>query len=140
MHYAIRDLLQTASGYIVDCSRLILNGVEKCEGAEGNVCFVDDFSNDALTWVVSRKAQAKGCIAIIFSAAYIFRDGYGCAIHSFADLSIPFVCVSHEDGRRVNGNNIGTKAIIEVGITGQACVNYMPFGNICSEKVACGEK
>lgn len=144
MHYATQDLLQRASGPIVDCSKLILNGVEECngvdgKGVEGKVCFIDDFANDALYWKVSTKATANGCIAIIISAANFFQDGYGCGYHSYTNLSIPYVCVSHEDGHRIRGNHIGEYASVQVGITGQACVNYMPFGNLCTEKVVCSE-
>ncbi len=135
MHYAIQDSFLNASGSIVDCSQLVLSGEEECDGAEGKVCFVDDFTKDALYFEVSNKAETSGCIAIIFTAPY--QVGYDCGYHSYDDLSIPFVCVSPEDGQRISGNHIGKYATVEVEITGQACVNHMSYGTPCTEKAVC---
>lgn len=138
IHFAIQDSFQYGSGPIVDCSNLVINGEEKCKGAKGSICYVDDFTSQVLYWQLSNKAEAVGCAAIVFTAPY--QDVWlGCGTHGFSDIEIPFICIHPKDGKNIQDNLLGQNSSVEVEVTGQACLNYHEWGDQCSELVTCGE-
>ncbi|KAL3781671.1 LOW QUALITY PROTEIN: hypothetical protein HJC23_007303 [Cyclotella cryptica] len=138
LHFAIQDSFLFGSGPIVDCSNLVINEEQKCDGAKGSVCYVDDFTSQVLYWQLSDKAEANGCNAIVFTAPY--QDVWlGCGTHGFSDIEIPFVCIHPRDGKNIKDSFIGINSSVEVEVTGQACLNYHEWGDQCSELVSCSE-
>ena len=89
-----------ASGELIDCSSLILHGVEACPGAEGRVCLVHDYTQNTLYWQLTDKLERNGCSAVILYGDYeTFASHEACqAQHSYDHIGIPFVCVSYNDG------------------------------------------
>ena len=89
-----------ASGELIDCSSLILHGVETCPGAEGRVCLVHDYTLNTLFWQLTDKLERNGCTAVILYGNYHDYLHEPCqAQHSFDHIGIPFVCVSYNDGK-----------------------------------------
>jgi hypothetical protein len=89
------------SGLLIDCSDLILAGVETCPGASGRVCLIHDYTLNTLYWQLTEKAERSGCSAVILFGDYAnLPNNEPCVSqHSYDHLGIPFVCVSLHDGK-----------------------------------------
>jgi len=161
VHLAIQNPHLAATAPIVQCSQIWRNpNIMTCEGAKGNICFIEVPITDIKYWKLSKKAQMNGCVGIILSFENVSTEnGNGsvsCGYNFYDTLNIPMVCVGKEDGQRIkdvmvhNHNGIlttgggfddpehnHTKASLQVSIEGQACHRTSPRGITCSDALPC---
>lgn len=134
---AIQSNYMTARGPLMDCSKLILSGVDTCVGAKDHVCMVEDFTSDVLFWDLSEKAERNGCVAILY-----FPSAGNSGQHSNDELKIPFIFVSEETEKQLLKSRIGKMVEVEVQVFGSACMpswSVYGYGDLCSEKLPCKE-
>lgn len=128
------------TGSLKDCSRLILDEVEVCEGAAGRVCLVEDYTFNTLFWQLTEKAERSGCVAVIMYADYSNApENEPCrASHSYGYLGIPFVCVSYTDGKRLVKEHLHSDfmTVVSTNYLGLMCFadNH---GELCSNTIPC---
>lgn len=135
MERAVQEQMMSASGPLVDCSDLILADVHVCNGAQGSVCLIEDYTFDTLFFELSEKAERNGCVAIVkFADTPTFRTSQ----HSHDHLAIPFVDVRYEDGMRLRDEKIGAVAHVQSELFGSSC--YPSFDTVCSDELPCQEK
>jgi hypothetical protein len=128
---AIQSSHQNATGALHDCSNLSLESASLCSGAKGKMCLVyfenktkndDDTTLNAEPWQVSDNAEESGCIGVIaFDKAYFDQAFYGPPGHDLAELLIPYVYITEEEGLVLLGSKIGKDAKVEVDIFGAYC-------------------
>ena len=129
---ARQEAVQSASGVIFDCSDLVLHDVNLCEGAEGHICIVHDFTLNTVYWEASNKAEASGCVGII-----IFNKLSDVGHHSYDEHRIPMLFVSYDDGMALLENKLGSTAIIYVNLMGLAWEPGNSWGHTCSDIITC---
>jgi len=128
------------TGSLKDCSALILDEVEVCEGAAGHICLVEDYTFNTLFWQLSEKAERSGCLAVIMFADYSNTpDNEPCRVsHSYAYLGIPFVCISYTDGKRLVKEHLDSESItvVSTNYLGLICFADNPR-ELCSNTIPC---
>ena len=131
---AIQTSKQLVTAPLHDCSNLVTDTKNICEGAEGKMCLVYFDSQFAVPWQVSNQAERSGCAGIIAFLPSFYDSPMS---HSDTELFIPYVYVSKEDGLDLL-NKIGEDATVEVTVFGGACYPSWE-SNICSASWPCDE-
>jgi hypothetical protein len=132
---AIQASQKNVTGSLMDCSNLILHGVDTCPGAKNHVCLVEDFTADTLFWDLSQKAEDNGCTAII-----MLPSGGSGGQHSNDELAIPYVFVSDEEEKELLKSSIGKDVNVGIQIFGSACVpswGIWGLGAPCNKRLPC---
>ncbi|KAL3779349.1 hypothetical protein HJC23_007479 [Cyclotella cryptica] len=121
------------TGSLKDCSGLILDEVDVCEGAAGHICLVEDYTFDTLFWQLTDKAEKSGCLAVIMFADYEnFPDNEPCrARHSYDQLDIPFVCISYDEGTLLMKEHIDSESITDVSTNYLGLMCFADFPRWC---------
>ena len=116
---AIQASHQNASGALHDCSSVWNSGAAKtCSGAKGKICLTS-IANDTdhyIFWVISDQAELSGCVGVVVFG-YIPYPFW----HDDTELLIPLVSVDKEEGLKLQSENIGADAKMEVDTFGATC-------------------
>jgi hypothetical protein len=142
VYSAIQSSHQNATGALHDCSNLSLESASSCPGAKGKMCLVyfenktaDDPIINAGPWQVSGNAEDSGCVGVVaFDQAY---DGP--PSHSSAELLIPYVYITEEEGLVLLGSKIGMDAKVEVDIFGATCLSREYGYGACNTDFPCDD-
>ena len=129
-----------SSGELIDCSDLILHGVDVCPGASGRICVIHDYTLNTLYWQLTDKAERSGCSAVIVFGDYEHVPNHEpCAsAHSYDHIGIPFVCISYNDGNLLLDEHISSTSIANVS-TDYFWLLCSPDarGDQCSDSIPC---
>lgn len=124
-----------ASGPVVDCSNLIYDDEETCEGAQNSVCLVNDSTKNTYYLDVVNKCFASGGIAAAFFGDMTPdtpNDVPWKGSLSFQDTDIPSVSISYDEGKQLQefGNNLMNISVTDDGL-------YCRKQYFCSESIPC---
>eukprot|EP00956_Cyclotella_meneghiniana_P035613 scaffold116398_cov30-Cyclotella_meneghiniana.AAC.1 len=139
---AIQSSESEATGALHNCTVLALDPKSTCDGAEGKICVVKFGDENTNPWIaqVTNQAERSGCVGVI---AFVTFDVEFFPSHWNAELLIPSVWVSQEDGAMLLNEKMGEIANVKVDVYGAGCFSHWGWSEgarLCNDEAPCNSE